>query len=219
PAYAFACHYAEPEWWFGPTGPQAPSRLQRMRWLLADLAATGFVHVELDIVRHHLDELAQLLPDQVGAVPAGLDELMATARERLQASAGIPTYLPADFHTAEALVGDLRAGLPISALPRRPQAEQVACFEAFRQLEGWKAGTATELLSMLADQPTSAATILNAGWLYRNELRAVWLDEMATTGDVAGALRHQRQRCAHFDQLLQKSLETATLHRLMQEPS
>ena len=217
PAYAFACHYAEPEWWFGPTGMPLPTRLLRMRWLLGDLAAAGFVHAQLDDMARQLDELEQVLPAQAATIPEGFAEHAAAAVQRLGSLALTPPYTPADFATAEALVADLRQGLPISAVPRRPQAEQMAAFQAFREKEGWQSGSAADLLGMLADRPASAATILNAGWLFRNELRSAWLDEMMAADGVDGALKLQRARCAHFDQLLQKSLETATLHRLMQE--
>jgi hypothetical protein len=211
PAYVFALAYGEPERWLDPQGEE-PSFLLRLRWTLDEARAAGFEHPQLTALAAFAEAVAaDVADDEVPAgfaagVPAG-DELWGR----------LPTFTPQAFATAAAMVPDLRQGLPISARPRLPQAEQQQALDQFKAQSGFQPGTAVGLLALLKDQANDAATILNAGWLYRNDLRSGWLDEMRETADGVPALRHARLRGNHLDQLLQKSLETATIHRLLQE--
>jgi hypothetical protein len=215
PAYVFALAYGEPEPWFAPAG-EGPSLLARLRWALADAQEAGFTHPQLEAVAHLAEALVPLLagPEAPPADFAAQDQALTY---RLHGFASLPTYAPAAFATAEAMVPDLREGLPISARPRLPQSEQLVALQHFKDQHGYQPGTAVSLLALLKDQANDAATILNAGWLYRNDLRASWLDELREAKDGVAALRHARLRGSHLDQLLQKSLETATIHRLLQE--
>jgi hypothetical protein len=215
PAYVFALAYAEPDRWFTST-PAAPSLLRRLRWALADAAAAGFAHRQLDAVADLAEAMAPIVAVQ-DTSPDGFDAQDEALSHRLHGFALLPAYTPQAFATAEAMVQDLRDGMPISARPRLPQSEQLLALHHFKDQHGYQPGTAVSLLALLKDQANDAATILNAGWLYRNELRAGWLDEMRETVDGTAALRHARLRGSHLDQLLQKSLETATIHRLLQE--
>lgn len=211
PAFAFALAYAEPDRWFTAHAGE-PGLLRRLRWSLADVAAAGFDHPQLTALAGFADAMATLVPDD--AAPAGWTDGAPVVGEVL---AGLPTFTPADFATAAAMVADLRQGLPISARPRRSRADQQQALAHFKAQDGFRPGTALDLLALLRDDANPAATILNAGWLYRNELRAGWLDELREMPDGVAALRHARLRGTHLDQLLQKSLETATIHRLLQE--
>ncbi len=210
PAYAFALAYAEPERWFEPEGPSLRSRLG---WTLADVAAAGFQHPQLA----DLEALLAAMPGPDTQLPAAFPLAGETLLARLDGLTAVPAMAPQAFATAAAMVTDLRQGLPISARPRMPQTEQAAALDQFKAQSGYRPASAAGLLALLKDQANDAATILNAGWLYRNELRRSWLDELQTVADGAAALRYVRVRGNHLDQLLQKSLETATIHRLLQE--
>jgi hypothetical protein len=180
---------------------------QRLSWLLQALEARGF----------DLAMQAPVAPGATGEHPAGLAELLDRAVELVMALPDLPTFQPADLATAAELVADLRDGLPISAARVAPKAEQEAGLARFKaQGEHPAAGSAAELLALLTDRPNSAAVILNAGWRYRWEVGTAWLREVRTLAP-AEALARYRQMARHLDQLLEKSIETAALHRLLQD--
>lgn len=205
PAYLAALAARQPHAWLGGPSTPVPSIGQRLAWLLLALEKQGF----------DLAEAAPMAPEP------GPDEPVADA---LEAAVGLvwelphlPRFQPDDMSAAADLVSELRDGLPISATRAASKADQAACLARFKAQGDQPAlGSAADLLATLHDRPNSAALILNAGWRYRWEVGTSWLQEVQQLAP-AEALARYRQLARHLDQLLEKSIETAALHRLLQE--
>ena len=117
------------------------------------------------------------------------------------------------FERALLLQERLAQGTLLSASPIYP-VEEVSVY--FEEMRATGEVAIYDALARMTETPHTAREVLNAGWVYKAERAPVWLySTVAVQGEDYDGFERLRELIEGTDILLQKSIETSELHKML----
>jgi len=117
------------------------------------------------------------------------------------------------FDRAQALQDRLAQGTLLSASPLYPTEEVAEYLDDVRANDKF---SIYDALSRVTEYPHTPREVVNAGWVHKMERAPVWLySTVAVQGEDYDGFDRLRELVDGYDGLLQKSIETSEVHRIL----